>query len=158
MVTGLIIDLNNATRFTSLPLGSGDDAAGVVQTSGWTTGFPVRTSFGRSFPEHDTWRFDADRMVESGEADAALWISAYSAAAPQWERDIPLIALAPSGTQFAKEPQVFVEVGHPGVDYDAAEFAREVGVIVAREASHRSDAVSVASFIASIAQHIGGDA
>ena len=158
MAMGLIIDLNKATRFSSFPLGTGDNATGVVQTSGWTTGFPVRTSFGRGFPEHDTWRFAADRMVDGGEADAALWISAYSAATPPWKRDIPLVALVPAATQFSKEPQVRVDVGCPGVDHDCAEYAREVGAIVARQASHRSDAVSVAAFVASIAQHIGGGA
>ena len=61
---------------------------GVVQTSGWMTGFPVRTSFGRGFPEHDTWRFDATRLIESGEADAALWISAYEPARRRLGRKI----------------------------------------------------------------------
>jgi formylmethanofuran dehydrogenase subunit B len=158
MTTGLIIDLNKTTRFSSLPLGAGDNAAGVVQTSGWSTGFPVRTSFGRGFPEHDTWRFDADRLVESGEADAALWISAYSDAAPKWKRRIPLVALVPNGTHFTDEPEVQIEVGRPGVDHDGADFCREVGALVAREASHRSDRASVASIIASIAQQISGDA
>ena len=48
------------------------------------TGFPVRTGFGRGYPEHDTWRFDSTRLVDSGEADAAIWISAYGAEAPPW--------------------------------------------------------------------------
>jgi formylmethanofuran dehydrogenase subunit B len=158
MLHGLITDLNKTTRFTGLPLGTDDNGFGVLQTSGWMTGFPMRTSFGRGFPEHDTWRFDADRLVESGEADAALWISAYSAAKPHWKKRIPLIALVPAETRFSQEPQVRVDIGHPGVDYDSAEFAREVGAIVAREASHPSDAASVASIVASIAQQIGGDA
>ncbi|MDR3406930.1 MAG: amidohydrolase family protein, partial [Methylovirgula sp.] len=55
------------------------NAVGVLQTSGWMTGFPIRTGFGRGYPEHDTWRFDANRLVDAGEADAALWISAYGA-------------------------------------------------------------------------------
>jgi formylmethanofuran dehydrogenase subunit B len=121
------------------------------------TGFPMRTSFGRAFPEHDAWRFDAFRLIESGEADAALWISAYGRETPQWKRQVPLIALVPPQTRFAHEPQVRVEVGCPGVDHDAAEFAREVGAIVARQASLPSDAPSVASVIDRIAQHIGGD-
>ena len=86
MLHGLILDLNKTTRFTGLPLGADANAAGVVQTSGWMTGFPVRTSFGRGFPEHDTWRFDATRLIESGEADAALWISAYDREAPPWKK------------------------------------------------------------------------
>ncbi len=88
MLYGLLTDLNKTTRFTGLPLGTDDNAFGVLQTSGWMTGFPMRTSFGRGFPEHDTWRFDADRLIESGEADAALWISAYSATTPKWKKQV----------------------------------------------------------------------
>lgn len=156
MLHGLIRDLNKTTRFSGLPLGNDSNAPGVVQTSGWMTGFPVRTSFGRGFPEHDTWRFDATRMVESGEADAALWISAYGVEAPQWTQNIPLVALASPRTAFAQEPQVCIEIGCPGIDHDAAEFARETGSIVARKASHPSQAPSVEAVVSEIAKHLGG--
>ncbi|HUI20355.1 MAG TPA: tungsten formylmethanofuran dehydrogenase [Methylocella sp.] len=155
MLHGLILDLNDATRFSGLPLGAGANAAGVVQTSGWMTGFPVRTSFGRGFPEHDTWRFDAMRMIESGESDAALWISAYEGAAPPWKKNIPLVALVAPQTAFAREPQVCVEVGCPGVDHDAADYSREAAAIVGRAASHKSQALSVAAVVDEIAKYLG---
>ena len=158
MLHGLIRDLNKTTRFSGLPLGNDSNAAGVVQTSGWMTGFPVRTSFGRGFPEHDTWRFDATRMIESGEADAALWISAYGVEAPQWKKNIPLVALASAQTAFAQEPQVCIEIGCPGMDHDSAEFSRETASIVSRKASHPSQASSVEAVIGEIAKHLGGDA
>lgn len=158
MLYGLITDINKTTRFSGLPLGAENNASGVLQTSGWMTGFPMRTSFGRGFPEHDSWRFDSGRMIESGEADAALWISSYGRETPDWKKQVPLIALVPPKTTFAREPQVRIEVGQPGIDHDAAEFARETGTIVARDASHRSEALSVAAVIGQIAQHIGGDA
>jgi formylmethanofuran dehydrogenase subunit B len=158
MINGIIADLNVSTRFSTLPLGADANAAGVLQASGWMTGLPMRTCFGRSYPEHDTWRFEATRLVESGEADAAVWISAYSQAVPAWNRQVPLIALVPPQTQFAQEPQVLIEVGCPGVDHDGADFEREVGAIVARQASHPSDAPTVAAVITRIAQQIGGDA
>jgi formylmethanofuran dehydrogenase subunit B len=158
MLHGLIRDLNRTTRFSGLTLGTDSNASGVVQTSGWMTGFPVRTSFGRGFPEHDTWRFDATRMVESGEADAVLWISAYGREAPQWKKNIPLVALVPPQTAFAQEPEVRIEIGCPGIDHDSAEFARETGSIVSRKASHPSQALSVGAVIGQIAKHLGGDA
>jgi len=158
MLHGLIRDLNKTTRFSGLPLGNDSNASGVVQTSGWMTGFPVRTSFGRGFPEHDTWRFDATRMVESGEADAALWISAYGPETPPWKRNIPLVALASPQTAFAREPQARIEVGCPGIDHDAAEFSRETASIVGRVASQGSPAPSVATVVGQIAKHLGGDA
>ncbi len=158
MLHGLITDLNKTIRFSALPLGGADNASGVVQTSGWMTGFPVRTSFGRGFPEHDTWRFDTTRMIESGEADAAVWISAYGGAAPSWKKNIPMIALASPQLALAREPQVFIKVGHPGIDHDAAEFARETNSIVARVASHPSQTPSVAAVVSQILKHLGGDA
>src|ERR1700738_4699060 len=154
MLHGLIRDLNKTTRFSGLPLGNDSNASGVVQTSGWMTGFPMRTSFSRGFPEHDTWRFDATRMIESGEADAALWISAYGVEAPQWKKNIPLVALASPQTDYAQEPQVCIEIGCPGIDHDAAEFARETCSIVSRNASHPSQAFSVEAVIGQIAKHL----
>lgn len=155
MLHGLVLDLSKTTRFTGLPLGVNANASGVVQTSGWMTGFPVRTSFGRGFPEHDTWRFDATRLIDSGEADAALWISAYDPEPPPWKKSIPLVALVAPQTAFAREPQVCIEVGCPGKDHDAAEFSREVAAIVGRLASQGSDAPSVAAVVSQIANHLG---
>ena len=156
MLQGLIRDLNKTVRFSGLPIDSGANASGVVQTSGWMTGFPVRTSFGRGFPEHDTWRFDATRMIESGEADAALWISAYEGVAPQWKRNIPLIALASAQTAFAKVPQVCIDVGCPGIDHDGVEFAQETGSLIARAASHPSHKPQVAAVVGEIVKYLGG--
>jgi formylmethanofuran dehydrogenase subunit B len=158
MLHGLILDLNKTTRFSGLPLGAGANAAGVVQTSGWMTGFPVRTSFGRGYPEHDTWRFDATRLIESGEADAALWISAYGGEVPPWKKTIPLIALAAPQTAFARAPLVSIDVGYPGRDHDGVEFARETGSLVGRLASQPSQTPSVAAVVGEIEKYLGGDA
>jgi formylmethanofuran dehydrogenase subunit B len=76
MLCGLVNDLNADARFSGLPLPPHDNALGVLQACGWLTGLPPRTGFGRTIPEHDPWRFDGLRLVESGEADCVLWISA----------------------------------------------------------------------------------
>ena len=82
MLCGLTDDLNAKTRFAGLKLPADGNAAGVVQAAGWSTGFPVRVGFGRGAPIHDPWQFDATRMVESGEADVAVWISALTPGRP----------------------------------------------------------------------------
>ncbi len=46
MLNGLVRDLNEATRFSTLPLAAPDNGVGVLAACGWTTGFPMRTSFG----------------------------------------------------------------------------------------------------------------
>jgi formylmethanofuran dehydrogenase subunit B len=113
MLMGLTKDLNAATRFDALSLGgdgqsgegksgegqsgegqSGEGQSGAVVMVGvWTTGDGPRVGFGRGFPEHDPWRFEASRLVASGEADAGLWLAALAAPPPAWCKEIATLAL-----------------------------------------------------------------
>jgi formylmethanofuran dehydrogenase subunit B len=158
MLQGLVTDLNAASRFTGIPIGARAGASGVIQVSGWMTGFPPRTGFGRGYPEHDPWRFESKRLVESGEADAALWISAYDGEAPPWSRaDIPLVTLAPAKAKASAKRGVFIEVGRPGEDYDCVEFAQETSSLVLRSAKSPSSLPSVAEAIAAISARFSED-
>ena len=157
MLCGIVNDLNAMTRFSGLPLAPSDNAIGVQQVCGWMTGFPVRTGFGRSYPDHDPWQYRAARLVDSGEADCVLWIAAYRAAAPQWRGDPPIIALAPADTKFPRLPRVHIAVGCPGRDHDSVEYHAVIGTLAAVTATHRSEALSVADAIASIATHLSAE-
>ena len=151
MLCGLVNDLNAVTRFSGLPLAPADNAVGVMQTSAWTTGLPMRTGFGRGFPEHDPWLFDGRRLTASGETDCVFWISAYRAAAPGWSDVPPTIALTGHGADFRLPPRVHIAVGRPGVDHAAVEHLPMIGALASVQARQSSDAVSVAEVIARIA-------
>jgi formylmethanofuran dehydrogenase subunit B len=155
MLCGMVKDLNARTRFTGLPLAPGDNGAGVLQTSGWMTGFPMRTGFARGYPEHDPWLFDAGRLVESGEADCALWISAYRAAAPGWRKTIPLIALTGAEAEFPEEPAVRIAVGRPGVDHDGVAYCARMATLAPAPASQKSDAPSVSEILEKLIVALG---
>ena len=158
MLCGLVNDLNRATRFSGLPLTPGDHAAGVLEVCGWMTGFPVRTGFARGFPEHDPWRFEASRLVASGEADCALWISAYRAAAPDWDGNLPTIALTGADAKFRRRPpRVHIAVGRPGLDHDAVEHFVPTATLAWTPAKHKSQAISVAQAIGQIALALASD-
>ena len=154
MLCGLVKDLNVKTRFSGLPLAAGDNAWGALQACGWMTGFPMRTGFGRGYPEHDPWRFDAARLVETGEADCVLWISAYGAKAPSWRRAVPMIALTRQGAKFPGLPRVHIEVGRPGIDHDAVEHLAATGTLAPVTATRPSELPSVAQTIARIASAV----
>ncbi len=157
MMQSLVIDLNATTRFTGVHIGGRSGASGVTQTAGWMTGFPPRTGFGRGYPEHDPWRFEASRLVDSGEADAALWISAFDGEPPPWSRgDIPLVTLAPAGA--APSRGLYIEVGQPGVTHDAVLMAQETGGMTLRQASAPSNAPSVAEVVEAIRAKVSEDA
>jgi formylmethanofuran dehydrogenase subunit B len=157
MLCGLINDLNAKTRFSGLPLAPGDNAVGALQVCGWMTGFPMRTGFGRSCPDHNPWQYRAARLVDSGEADCVLWISAYRAAVPDWSGDPPAIALAPADAKFPKVPRVHIAVGAPGRDHDGVEHHAMIGTLAAVSATQPSGALSVADAIASITAHLSAE-
>jgi formylmethanofuran dehydrogenase subunit B len=157
MLCGIVNDLNATTRFSGLPLAPGDNAVGVLQVCSWTTGFPMRTGFGRSYPDHDSWQYQAMRLVDTGEADCLLWISAYRAAAPGWRADPPTIALVPADARFRKPPHVHIAVGGPGRDHDGVEYCRTIGNLAAVAATHRSEALSVADAIAAIVSRLSAE-
>jgi formylmethanofuran dehydrogenase subunit B len=151
MLCGIVKDLNGETRFTGLPLAASDNANGILQACGWMTGFPMRIGFGRSRPEHDPWRFDALRLAESGEADCALWISAYGARMPHWNAALPTIMLASTAAGGSAAARVQIAVGRPGIDHDAIEHHAATGTLSAVPAENKSDALSVAKAVEMIA-------
>lgn len=156
---GMIKELNKTTRFTGLPIAAAMHGVGVQQTSGWMTGFPVRTGFGRGYPEHDSWRFDSARMIEAGETDIVVWISAYGAPPLPWRRQVPFIALATPLTRFAYSPRVQFDIGTPGQDHDGIELAPETATFVMHRAQTPSQAHRTAAVLGLIDESLTeGDA
>jgi formylmethanofuran dehydrogenase subunit B len=148
MLCGLVKDLNENTRFSGLPLAPPDNAAGVQQVSGWMTGFPMRTGFARGYWEHDPWRFDTARLIESGEADCAVWISAYGAHAPPWTRKLPLIALGADPDR--KRSDVAIAVGLPRIDHAAVEYRSATATLGAVDARQPTNRITVADVVTRI--------
>ena len=153
MLCGLVRDLNATTRFSGLPLAPADNAAAVLQASGWMTGLPPRTGFARGAGEHDPWRFDAVRLVDSGEADCAVWISAWSATTPAWKRDVPTVVLA-HDDGLRDKAQVTIMVGRPGLDHDAVTYLAATGTLAPLLAAQKSAALSVADALDRIAAQL----
>jgi formylmethanofuran dehydrogenase subunit B len=157
MLCGLVDDLNGKTRFSGLPLAPGDNAAAVQQACGWLIGLPPRTGFGRGTGEHDPWRFDAVRLVDSGEADCAVWIAASRATLPVWTRDVPTIVLERNDRGRSKAA-VAIAVGRPGVDHDAVTFSPATGTLSPILVEAAAKTISVADALDRIAAQLPGDA
>ena len=154
MLNGLVRDLNETTRFSTLPLAAPDNGVGALAACGWLTGFPMRSGFGSGAPLHDPWRFDAERLAASGETDCALWISAFGATPPAWLSALKVIGLCEQATRFAAEPNVRIVVGRPGVDHDAVLHSPDTGTLVTVTASAPAPGPSVAEALGRIAAHL----
>ena len=117
MLNGLARDLNETTRAFALPLSDPHQGRAIAQVAAWTTAQGPRVGFGRGFPEHDPWRFDAARQAAAGEADAALWLASLPCPRPAWLRALPSVALlgaAQAEPVTGGEADVVIAVGVPG--------------------------------------------
>ncbi|MGR9088509.1 MAG: formylmethanofuran dehydrogenase subunit B [Gammaproteobacteria bacterium] len=114
----MIKDFNDMnTRCSGLPLGGKEGDQTANQVCGWTTGFPARTRFSRGYPEYDPFLNDANALIADGEADALVWVQAFNAKAMPPTDHLPTIVIGRSGMTFAKEPDVYIPVGTPGIDH-----------------------------------------
>ena len=114
----MVKDLNGQnTRSSGLPLGGKEGDQTANQVCGWTTGYPARTRFSSGFPEYDPFLNDINSLLGNGEADALLWVQAFNSKAVPPDTILPTIVVGRSGMVFAKEPEVFIPVGTPGIDH-----------------------------------------
>jgi formylmethanofuran dehydrogenase subunit B len=157
MLQGLIADLNRKSRASALHLTASESGWGSTLASTWMTGFPVRTSFARGFPEFDPWRFDAERQIADGEADFHLWISANGNRAPEDGNGTKLVALAKTARPVAGAEVTFA-IGKAGIDHDAVTYSSRTGTLAFVAADQASQLPSAAAIIRSIAEHIPAEA
>jgi formylmethanofuran dehydrogenase subunit B len=114
----MIKDINDQnTRCSGLPLAGKEGDQTANQVCGWTTGYPARTKFSAGFPEYDPFLNDTQAMLANNEVDALVWVQAFNINAVPPVTDLPTIVVGRSGMTFAKEPNVFIPVGTPGIDH-----------------------------------------
>jgi len=142
--------LNKTTRSAGLPLGGLEGDMNANQVCTWTSGYPMRTSFARSYPEHDPYQFSADHLLISGEADALLWISSFNPDRTPPVVDLPTIVLGHPSMELEREPDVFIPVGLPGIDHKGIMFRTDNVVSLPLDKLRASQLPNVADVLASI--------
>lgn len=115
-LTKAIVALNATTRCVGLPLGGQDGDRTASQVSAWLSGYPTRVSYQKGYPHYDPYHYSAERLLESGEADLLVWVSSLSTDPPP-EVKAPAVVIGRSGMCFGHEPEVFIPVGVPGIDF-----------------------------------------
>jgi formylmethanofuran dehydrogenase subunit B len=82
----------------------------------------MRTSYARNYPEHDAYHLSTDYLLESGEADALIWISTFGPDKPPPVTQIPTVAIGHPNMKLEREPEVFIPVSVPGIDHEGIAF------------------------------------
>jgi formylmethanofuran dehydrogenase subunit B len=112
----MVATLNKETRVAALPLGGQDGDRTASQVCAWISGYPTRVSYARGYPEYDPYHNGTARLLASGEADALFWVSSLSVTPPPVS-SVPTVVIGRSGMRFESEPEVFIPVGVPGIDF-----------------------------------------
>lgn len=117
MLCEAIKELNKDTRSNGLPLGGKQGDTTVNAVASWQSGYPMRSSFQRGYPEYDPFIFDSRRILAEGEADLLLWVNAFNTQGLPPANSAKTFVIGRSGMQFETEPEVFIPVGVPGIDH-----------------------------------------
>lgn len=151
-LTEMVKTLNRTTRSSALPLAGSDGDMDANQVSAWISGYPVRTSYARTYPEYDPRHFSASRLLASGEADALLWISSFSPQQVAPATAVPTIVLGHPEMQPEQDPDVFIPVGVPGVDHKGIMFRMDNVVSLPLESLRTSTLPTLVSVLTAIEQ------
>jgi len=114
---GLSKDLNQTIRFAGLSLGGAEGAVTAGAVCAWISGYPLRVSYATGAPDYDPYRWSISRMLQDDEGDLLVWLASISPELAPPKTDLPMIVLGTPGLKLAKEPDVFIPVGTPGVDH-----------------------------------------
>jgi formylmethanofuran dehydrogenase subunit B len=108
---------DQGTRCSGFPLGGKEGDQTASQVTGWITGYPARSNFARGYPDYDPFLYDSAAMLANGEADALIWVQSFNTDSVPPQTNVPTVVIGRSGMIFAKEPDVFIPVGTPGIDH-----------------------------------------
>ena len=162
MLAGLVFDLNAETRFTSLPMLRSDQAFAAAQATTWATGFPLRSGFGRGYPDHDPHLYRGERLIADGEADLAVHVAALDGQdeiEPGWSGAVPVVALCGEATDWSHPPKIAFAVATAGRDHDSVLYDNRFGGFVPVAPSQTGEdaggRMTAAAVLAAIAAHLG---
>ncbi len=146
----LIKDLNKTIRFAGFPLGGNDGDFSSNGTQTWQTGLPLRSRYGKNGLDFDPYRNGAEDLLKQNLADALLWISSFRSSHLPPDTAVPQIVLGAPSTGLAREPDVFIPVGTPGIHHGGHFIRADKVVVMPLKKLIESDLPSVATVTNSI--------
>lgn len=147
-----IKELNKDTRSSGLPLGGKQGDTTVNAVASWQSGYPMRSSFQRGYPEYDPFVFDSRRMLAENEADLLIWVNAFNVAGTPPSSSAKTFVIGRSGMQFETEPEVFIPVGVPGIDHVGRTFRCDSAVSMPLKKLRDSGLPSVFDVLSAVEQ------
>jgi formylmethanofuran dehydrogenase subunit B len=146
----VIRELNRNMRSAGLSLAGDHGTASFMNTCAWQSGYPLRVSFERGYPEHDAYNFSTGQLLQQQQADVLLWIASFGLEPPVPETALPTIILGVSPP--AREADVFIPVGTPGLDHAGNLFRTDSVVALPLKALRNTGLPGVAAVLERITE------
>ncbi len=148
----MIKEINATTRSNGLPIGGKEGDTTVNAVASWQSGYPMRTTFNRRFPDYDPFLNDSKRILANDESDLLIWVSSFNTAVTPPQSSANTIVLGRSGMQFETEPEVYIPVGVPGIDHEGRTFRSDSVVSVPLRKLRDSGLPSVFEVLSAVEQ------
>jgi formylmethanofuran dehydrogenase subunit B len=110
-------DMNVTQRFAGLSLGGNEGASTAASVCAWQSGYPLRVSYESGAPKYDPDLYAIPKLIASKQTDCLVWLSSFTDSLAPPVSDIPTIVLGTHDLKLAKEPDVYIPVGTPGIDH-----------------------------------------
>lgn len=117
LVSELVKEINETSRFACLSLGGNEGAVSAGAVCSWQSGYPLRVSFQSGRPDYDPLRYSIGRMLAQGEGDLLVWTSSFTPDLPPPEAKVPTIVFGTPGIKLTSTPAVYIPIGTPGADH-----------------------------------------
>jgi formylmethanofuran dehydrogenase subunit B len=114
------VEMNEYTRFVSMPLRGHGNVTGADAVTSWLTGYPFGVDFSRGYPRYNPGEYTTIDLLTRGEVDAVLVLAADPGATmPQPAIDhmarVPTIVMDPKVTHTSKLARVHITTAVTGI-------------------------------------------
>jgi formylmethanofuran dehydrogenase subunit B len=114
------VEMNDYTRFVSMPLRGHGNVTGADAVTSWLTGYPFGVDFSRGYPRYNPGEYTTIDLLTRGEVDAVLVLAADPGATmPKPAIDhmarVPTIVLDPKVTHTSQLARVHITTAVTGI-------------------------------------------
>ena len=85
----------------------------------WQTGFPIRTSFSKGYPNHNVDQFSTTQLLKRKEVDLVVWIDSFHEERIILKKNIKSVLLGTPNHPQKKNADIFIPLGTPGLDHNS---------------------------------------
>ena len=130
-ICGYIVNLNQTQRAACMPISGSLADVTSSQAMTWMTGFPSRIKHVSNSFKHDRESYDSENLISKKNVDLVLHISTISPDKIEINKKIKNIVIGHPNSTFTNQPDIFIPVGIPGIDYEGIMFRTDNVVSVA---------------------------